>query len=267
MTNNHVLADILEFKHLEIEKLKRVFPRDALLKSAEMTGPKRSLRQALLAQDPAIKVIAEIKRSSPMKSFKAIGFDPVQIARSYEAAGAVALSVLTDARFFSGHQVYVPLARESVELPVLRKDFIIDPWQIAETAALGADAVLLMACNFDSTDSLSALYGEAIRLGLEPLIEIHSQTEWEMIKPLKPRLLGVNNRDFNSPDLAIDIQTTARIAPSLPEDAAVISESGLHLREDLLTLLDCNVDGFLVGSSLMNSDDPGAALKNLIGDG
>ena len=264
MTINPTLLKILDYKRLEVERLKNIFPIETLRDAAAKHGERRSLRVALMDQSPGLKIIAEIKRASPSACFKPTGFDPVGIAKSYESAGAVALSVLTEARFFSGNSAYVPLIRDAVRLPVLRKDFIFDLWQVVESAALGADAVLLMAVNFRDTGAIEPLYKEAIELGLEPLVEIHSEEEWRMVEPLGPMIVGINNRDFLSPDLTIDIGTTETIAPLLPPGVVVVSESGISTREEIERLQNRGVHGFLVGSSLMKQDDPGKALGRLI---
>jgi indole-3-glycerol phosphate synthase len=261
---NPTLLKIVEYKRQEVDLLKSIYPIATLRDSAAKHGPRKSLRAALMDKSPDTKIIAEIKRSSPSACFKPIDFDPVGIARSYESAGAIALSVLTEARFFSGNSAYVPLISDATQLPVLRKDFIVDQWQVVETAALGADAILLMAINFKDTKAIEPLYKEAIELGLEPLVEIHSQKEWEMVKPLNPMIVGINNRDFMSPDLKIDIGTTLSIAPFIPRGAAIVSESGISNRDDIELLQDRGVHGFLVGTSLMKEDDPGAALKRLL---
>lgn len=264
MTINPTLLKILEHKRLEVDRLKSIIPIETLRDAAAKHGPRRSLRAALMDQSPDVKIIAEIKRSSPSACFKPIGFDPVGIAKSYESAGAAALSVLTEPRFFSGNSTYVPLIKDAVRLPVLRKDFILDQWQVVESAALGADAVLLMAINFKDTGAIEPLYKEAVELGLEPLVEIHSEKEWKMVEPLDPMIIGINNRDFMAPDLRVDIGTTMTIAPLLPPGAVIVSESGISNRDDIELLQNHGVHGFLVGSSLMKEDDPGEALKRLL---
>ncbi|VAX17156.1 Indole-3-glycerol phosphate synthase [hydrothermal vent metagenome] len=264
MTMNRAILKILEYKRREIERLKSAFPLETLREAAVKRGAKRSLRGALTDNVTDIRIIAEIKRSSPSACFKPVEFDPEGIAKAYESAGAVALSVLTEARFFSGNSAYVPLIRDATQLPVLRKDFILDIWQVVESAALGADAILLMAVNFRDAEAIEPLYKEAIELGMEPLVEIHSEKEWRMVEPLKPAIVGINNRDFLSPDLKVDIGTTVKLAPLIPSGVTVVSESGISTREDIERLRNCGVHGFLVGSSLMKEDDPGKALKKLI---
>ncbi|MBI4666149.1 MAG: indole-3-glycerol-phosphate synthase [Nitrospinae bacterium] len=266
MTGVHpILNSILAHKREELRFGKAMVSEEELLFAAERKGQKpRSLYSVLTAPGGKVRIIAEIKRSSPSAMIKPTGFDPARIAQAYETAGACAISVLTDARFFCGAPVYVPMAREAVSLPVLRKDFILDRWQLAETAALGADAVLLMVANFQDVSAFESLYHRALELNLEPLVEIHSEKEWERISHLKPRLVGVNNRDFMSPTLAVDSGTALRIAPLLPDDVAVVSESGISSPEQIRRAMEAGVDGFLIGSHFMKQENPGKALHELI---
>ncbi len=261
---NPLLKNILDNKREEVDHLKRVYSEDALLDAARKIGDRRSLAGAIKHGEKKPRVIAEIKRSSPTKMLKPTRFDPKAIAISYESGGASALSVLTDARFFCGHSAYIPIVRAAVSIPVLRKDFVIDKYQISEAAALGADAILLMALNFEDTDALGELYHHALSLGLEVLLEIHSQKEWEKVEPLHPKLVGINNRDFLSPKLAVDIMTTIRLAPQLPADVVIVSESGISSAEDISKLSAAGARGFLIGSAFMAHDDPGACLARLI---
>jgi len=266
MSLHPVIGAIIENKREEIDHLKMIVGIETLREAAQKSkAARRPLVKALLGGGAGMKVIAEVKRSSPTRCFRPVGFDPVGIAKGYESAGAVAVSVLTESRFFSGSASYVPMVRAAMSLPVLRKDFIVDRWQVAESAALGADAVLLMAVNFPDTASLAPLYQDALDYGLEALVEIHSEKDWELVKPLKPKLVGINNRDFLSSELDVDIQTSARIAPLLPEDVAIVSESGISRREEMAQLLKSGVHGFLIGSSLMQEEDPGEELRKLLG--
>jgi indole-3-glycerol phosphate synthase len=261
-----VLKAILDYKRDETRHAQKLVPQTGLIRMAEKRlGDFRSLHGALANKGSAPGIIAEIKRASPSTMFKPVGFDPARIARGYEEAGASALSVITEARFFCGSPLYVPIVREAVSIPVLRKDFIISRWQVAESAALGADAILLMTVNFADQAQFEDLYRFAVELGLEPLVEIHSREEWEAVRGLKPKLVGVNNRDFRSPGLAVDMETTARIAPLIAGDATVVSESGITSAQDMIRLSRMGAGGFLIGSGLMREDDPGAALGKLIG--
>ncbi len=260
-----ILTSILDNKREEVGYLKSLIPEVVIREKASLRAPCRSLRDAVGAGNGGVKVIAEIKRSTPTVMLRATSFDPVKIAKSYEAGGAVALSVLTDARFFSGHSLYVPMTRDQVSIPVLRKEFIIDSWQVVETAALGADAILLMAvCLTD--DQLAEYFELAQELGLEPLVEIHNEKEWERVKKLGPKLVGINNRDFLSKNLDVDIDATLRLAPVLPNDVTVISESGVSTADDLRKLIKAGADGFLIGTAFMKEDYPGAALAKLLSE-
>ncbi|VAX22098.1 Indole-3-glycerol phosphate synthase [hydrothermal vent metagenome] len=261
---NPVLKNILDNKREEIDHQKRIYSEDALVEAAGKIGARRSLAGAVEHGEEKLKVIAEIKRSSPSRMLKPTRFNPKEIAISYEAGGASALSVLTDTRFFCGHGAFIPIVREAVSIPVLRKDFVIDKYQITEAAALGADAILLMALNFENTDALGELYHHALSLGLEVLLEIHSEKEWEKVAALDPKLVGINNRDFLSPELATDIMTTIGLAPRLPADVVIISESGISSPEDIAKLSRAGARGFLIGSAFMIHDDPGAELARLI---
>lgn len=260
---NPVIEKILAHKWDEVRLAKLSMPEEALVEAAGKLGERRSLIGAIKEKKGAPAIIAEIKRATPSAVLRPVGFDPVAIARSYEAAGAAAVSVLTDARFFCGEPLYVPMVREAVSIPTLRKDFIVDTWQVAEAAALGADAVLLMALN-SSDEELASLYNRTLKLGMEPLVEIHSKEEWERVRPLAPKLVGINNRDFTSDDLRVDTNVSADLISDLPDDVTVISESGISSAAEIRRLMDVGADGFLIGSAFMKEADPGAALSNLL---
>ncbi|MBF0634268.1 MAG: indole-3-glycerol-phosphate synthase [Nitrospinae bacterium] len=266
MSISPVLQAILDHKTEETRHARKLVSEADLIRVAERRrGDFRSLHGALANKGDKPGIIAEIKRASPSTMFKASDFHPARIAAGYEKAGASALSVITESRFFCGSPMYIPILRPAVSIPVLRKDFILDRWQVAETAALGADAILLMTVNFEDTERFADLYRFAVELGLEPLVEIHSSQEWESVRGLKPRLVGVNNRDFRSPTLSVDMMTTGRIAPLIAGEAIVVSESGISSPEDMIRISAEGADGFLIGSGLMREDDPGAGLERLIG--
>lgn len=266
MSVSPVLQAILDHKKDETRHAQKLVSEADLIRVAEKRrGDFRSLHGALSNKGAKPGIIAEIKRASPSTMFKPSSFDPARIATGYEKAGASALSVITESRFFCGSPLYVPIVRATVSIPVLRKDFILSRWQVAETAALGADAILLMTVNFEDHEEFAGLYRFAVELGLEPLVEIHSSREWDAVRGLKPKLIGVNNRDFRSPTLSVDTRTTGRIAPLIAGEAMVVSESGIASAEDLIRISDEGADGFLIGSGLMREDDPGAALERLIG--
>ena len=206
-------------------------------------------------------VIAEIKRASPSAGLIREDFDPAAIARSYEQGGATCLSVLTDEPFFQGHADYLAAARESCALPVLRKDFIIDPWQVWETRAMGADALLLIVAALDDA-ALAGLSDLGHELGLSVLVEVHDEAELERALAVPGDLVGINNRDLHR--FVTDLDTSRRLAPRVPEDRLVISESGIHTPSDIARLRGGGIAAFLIGESFMRQADPGKALQTLI---
>ncbi len=205
-------------------------------------------------------VIAELKKASPTRGFIRENFVASEIAQDFAAAGAACLSVLTDRQFFHGRNEYLVQARTECTLPVLRKDFIVDTYQVFETRAIGADCILLIAAILDakSLKSLSDLAGE---LGLDVLIEVHNPDELEMALALNPRLIGINNRNLHT--FTVSLNTTIDLMDSIPEEIPVISESGIAKRDDVNRLTDAGVKGFLVGESLMADENPGKRLKQL----
>ena len=263
MALNRAIEKIIEHKTEEVAQSKRLYSEQYLVEVSADNVSSLSLTTSLKKTDGPINVIAEIKRASPSAMLMATDFDPVKIARSYEKAGAKAISVLTDTRFFCGSPMYVPLVKKAVSIPVLRKEFVIDKLQLAESAALGADAVLLMAVLFESVDQIGELYYYAQELGLDVLMEIHTEDEWKKVEPLKPKLVGVNNRDFMSPDLAVDLATIKKIAPILPADVTVVCESGILRAEDMRGLEEY-ADAFLIGSLFMKDKDPGVVLSKTL---
>ncbi|MBI5814000.1 MAG: indole-3-glycerol-phosphate synthase [Nitrospinae bacterium] len=263
MTLHKTLFAILDHKREEVDAAKSIFPEEELLKAAGRRGKARSLYSAIMAGN-GLRIIAEVKRSSPSVMLMASGFDPKSIAMAYESAGAAAISVLTDTRFFCGSPYFLPVIRDAVSIPVLRKDFIIDRWQVAESAALGADAMLLMTVNFGGISRLEDLYEYTLKLGMEPLLEIHSADEWDAIKHLRPKIVGINNRDFKSPNLEVDVAATLAVAPLIPKDVAVVSESGLTSNAELVKLSAAGARGFLIGSAFMRNPDPGAELAAML---
>ncbi len=208
-------------------------------------------------------VIAEVKKGSPSKGVIRKDFDPLAIAETYQANGATCLSVLTDENFFMGHLLYLAKIREVVSLPLLRKDFICDPYQIYEARAAGADAILLIAAMLDAVQlaEYNALAGE---LQLDVLLEVHDETELEAALTTGCELIGINNRNLQT--FATDLATTERLLPLIPADHFVIAESGISSRADVLRLQKAGARGFLVGESLMREDDIGAKLKELQGE-
>jgi indole-3-glycerol phosphate synthase len=207
-------------------------------------------------------LITEVKKGSPSKGIIREDFDPVEIAEIYQNSGATCLSVLTDEQFFYGHLRYLGLIREQVSLPLLRKDFICDPYQIVEARVYGADAVLLIAAML-SVDELLEFNGVARDLGLDVLLEVHNEEELEAALQTDCELIGINNRNLKT--FETDLGTTARLAKMIPAERLIVAESGIRNRADIETLQQAGADAFLVGESLMREGDIGAKLQELLG--
>ncbi|MEO8372954.1 MAG: indole-3-glycerol phosphate synthase TrpC [Candidatus Solibacter sp.] len=232
-----------------------IWEREAELRLAS----RRDFRAALTAKSPAI--IAEVKKASPSKGVLATDFDPVRIAASYEAGGAAALSVLTDGPFFQGSLADLQAARGAVSLPVLRKDFTIDPSQILEAAAHGADAILLIAAIL-STDEMRSFREIAARYRLSALVEVHDRAELERAIDSGAEIIGVNNRNLSTFELSLDVSLS--LAEFMPRNAVLVSESGIHNSADIARLRAAGYQAFLVGEHLMKSGDPATALRELV---
>lgn len=221
---------------------------------------RRSLRAAL-AGGTSTRIIAEMKRASP--SAGALReLDPAAMARCYENSGACALSVLTEPNWFKGTEADMRLARGAVRLPVLRKDFVVEPYQVLETAAWGADVLLLIVAAMDAA-RLRDLYDMAVGLGLEVLAEAHTESELELAVSLPHAVVGVNSRDLKT--LKTDLGTAIRLAALIPRDRLAVAESGIKTRADIKTLESAGYRGFLIGETLMRASDPGSALRDLMG--
>ena len=259
-----ILDDILAHKRQEVAAQKQRVDMDTLVAniSASNDTP-RGFMKALQARVAigGTAVIAEVKKASPSMGVIRASFDPVAIAESYAAAGATCLSVLTDEKYFQGSGRYLRLIRAAVGLPLLRKDFIVDEYQIVEARALGADAILLIVAAL-SDDELAAFTRLAHDLGLDVLVEVHDEAECERALKLPLRVIGVNNRNLH--DFSVSLDTTRRIKAMVPTDYLVVSESGIHTRADIDALQADGVSAFLVGGALMQADDPGAALATLL---
>lgn len=227
--------------------------------AAEQTRP-RGFRLAL-EQCPGLALIAEIKKASPSKGLIRKDFDPPQHALDYAMGGASCLSVLTDFPYFQGHEDFLIAARAACELPVLRKDFMVDPWQVAEARAIGADAVLIIVAALDDSQ-MAEIESAARERGMDVLVEVHNEAEMERAARLRSRLIGVNNRDLKR--FVTDIGTTERLAPLAPEGTLLVSESGINGHADLVRLSACGARTFLVGESLMRQADVAAATRALL---
>lgn len=257
-----ILDTILAHKRSEVATRRAQRPHAGLLAGCRSALPVRGFVRALQsAFDAGIPgVIAEIKKASPSKGLIRADFDPPSIAASYESGGATCLSVLTDERFFQGTDSYLQAARNAVTLPVIRKEFIVDRYQIAESRCLGADCILLIASALDPS-ALAEFHQEATELGLDVLIEVHDEQELADALALSPRLVGVNNRNLKT--FEVSLQTTVRLKALLPPGILMVAESGIHTREDVRLLQGCGVNTFLVGEAFMRAEDPGSRLREL----
>jgi len=258
-----ILDRILETKRADVAARKACTPLaelDSLIRA--QTAP-RGFKAALDARSvggPAL--IAEIKKASPSKGVIREDFDPPAHARSYQAGGATCLSVLTDEPWFQGSDAFLQAARAACSLPVLRKDFIVDPWQAPESRAIGADAILLIMAALDDM-TLAEIEAAAIESGLDVLVEVHDEKELERALKLKSRLIGVNNRDLR--DFTVDFKRTYDLVSKAPKECTFVAESGLSTRADLDAMSEKGVRCFLVGEALMRADDIEAATRALLG--
>ena len=259
-----ILNKILARKQQEIESRQQQLTPAQLQQRAMQAPAPRGFVAALKArvEQGQAAVIAEIKKASPSKGVIRENFDPVEIAASYQAGGASCLSVLTDRDFFQGHEDYLVAARAACELPVIRKDFIIDPYQVVESRAIGADCILLIVAALED-EALAELHASARSQGMDVLVEVHDRDELERALRLDLELVGINNRDLRTFDTSLD--TTIGLLDAIPEQCLVVTESGIHTREDVALMRDNNVNAFLVGEAFMRKPDPGQALQELFG--
>jgi indole-3-glycerol phosphate synthase len=255
-----VLDRILESRRAEVEHRKKVLPETALKYGVKAATPLRDFIGAL--SRPGINIMAELKPASPSRGVIREPFDPVALAQSLAAAGAAALSVLTEPEFFRGSLKNLRDARKSVQLPVLRKDFIFDPWQVWEARANDADSFLLIVATLKD-DLLKELILLGRELGMEPLVEIHTREELDRAIAAEACIIGVNNRNLKT--LAVRTETSFELVDHIPEDCIAISESGIRTNGELVKLRAAGFDAFLVGTRLMLSSDPAAVLSELLG--
>ena len=256
------LAEICATKRDEVAARKKAVSLSDLEAMAGFQTPPRGFRAALDAKAAAgFGLIAEVKKASPSKGLIRADFDPPAHARAYEAGGAACLSVLTDAPYFQGHEDYLIAARAACALPILRKDFMVDPWQVLEARALGADAILVIMAALD--DVLAAEIEEtALSLGMDVLVETHDAEEFDRALKLRSRLIGVNNRNLK--DFTVDFARTYELVGRAPDGCTFIAESGLGSHEDLTAMAEHGVRCFLVGESLMRQADVEAATRALL---
>jgi Indole-3-glycerol phosphate synthase len=264
-----ILDQIVATKREEIARAKVAVPIERLKDALADAPPVRDFCAALTVSSPtkianevSVRLIAEVKKASPSQGIIRADFDPVQIARTYQAAGASCLSVLTDEKYFQGRLDYLRQIRATVKIPILRKDFILDTYQLFEARAAGADAVLLIAECLDDCH-LRKLHNEAIELGMAPLVEFYDPMNLPRVLEAGAHLIGVNNRDLRS--FQVNLDHTIRLRDKIPLDCVLVAESGIHTRADVLRLQAAGVDAMLVGESLMREPDIAAAVKCLLG--
>ena len=255
-----ILQKIVENKREEVARQKEILPLGELRQMLADRPPIRDFEGAIRDRDCA--VIAEVKRSSPSKGRIREDFNPIEIAGIYENNGASAISILTEQKFFGGNAAYVPQISRVVGLPLLRKDFIIDPYQINETRVLGADALLLIARLLEAGE-LRDFIGLASELGLAALVEVHDAADMEKAISSGARIVGINNRDLAT--FRTDLDVSIRLARRIPKAIMVVSESGIDSRGDIEMLMEAGIHAFLVGESLMREKDVGKKLRELLG--
>lgn len=264
MPKTRLLDEILAHKRAETAaRRRRISERNFREMAAETPAPgglAAALRARIDAGGPA--VIAELKKASPSRGVLCADFEPTGLAAGYQRGGAAALSVLTDAKYFQGSGAVLELARRGSGLPILRKDFILEPYQIYESRAMGAAAVLLIAAALPDDGELAALRRLARDCGLDALVEVHDEDELARAAAAGAELIGINNRDLQT--FEVDLATAERLAPQVPPGALPVAESGIRDAADLARLRRCGIDAFLIGETLMRAADPGARLGELL---
>lgn len=257
-----ILDKIVDARRESVAHRKRVLPDVALKMAAEKAAPPRDFADALTRA--GYNIIAELKKASPSLGVIREDYAPSKLAAALESAGAAALSVLTEEEFFLGSLAHLKEAKKAVQIPILRKDFIVDPWQVWEARAVGADAFLLIVAVLEDAP-LRELLELGRSLKMEPLVEVHSRAELDRAISAGARIIGVNNRDLR--DFAVRLETSLELVEAIPEACIAVSESGLHTHADLARLRSAGFDAFLIGERLMKSPDPGEPLRELIGPG
>jgi indole-3-glycerol phosphate synthase len=255
-----VLDRIVEARRVSIVHRQKTVPETALRFGVKHAEPARDFAAALTRD--AINVIAELKKASPSRGVLRAEFDPAALANGFEAAGAAALSVLTEEEFFQGDLKHMKVARAAVGVPVLRKDFIVDPWQVWEARATNADSFLLIVAALDDV-RLAELLALGRELGMEPLVEAHTCVELARALATGARILGINNRDLRT--LEVRLETSYELIEAVPDECIAVAESGLRTHDDLKRLRGAGFDAFLIGEHLMLQPDPAAALRSLLG--
>jgi len=255
-----ILDQIIENKILEIGQSKKTLPLEKLMESLQRARPPRNFYEAV-KPDGNLRIIAEIKRASPSKGIISKDFDPLRIAESYAAGGASALSVLTDEKYFKGSLTYLSDIRDTVDTPLLRKDFIVDPYQVYESRHYGADALLLIVAALDQK-LLKELLSLTESLGMNALVEVHDEKELELALDAGAGIIGINNRDLKT--FTVDLDVSLNLSKRVPGGTIVVAESGIKSNEDIHKLRSHGVHVFLIGETFMKSPDPGSELSSLI---
>jgi indole-3-glycerol phosphate synthase len=259
LDREHILRRIIEAKQRRVQASKLRVPEPIVKRMAETAAPVPSFREALL-KPQRVRIIAEIKKASPSKGLLRADLDPAALALTYTQAGACAISVVTEEDLFSGDLRWIREIRERTDLPVLRKDFVFEPYQIYETRACGSSALLLIVAMLEPSE-LKDLIVMAHALGVEPLVEVHDEAELGEALEAGASIIGVNNRDLKT--FEVDVQTSLRLAERIPEDRLFVVESGIQNKADIDALLRVGADAFLIGEHFLTSADPASALGRL----
>ena len=260
----NILQKIHQDKLVEVRNKKKLFSSDEICKkikcnSVTTKGFIDAIEKKIKQNQTAI--ISEIKKASPSKGIIRENFDPEEIAKIYQDNGATCISVLTDEKYFMGKNEYLTKVRKTVDLPILRKDFIIDPYQILETKLIGADCILLIMAMLSDEQAVN-LEAKAMDIGLDVLVEVHDEEELNRALKLKTKLIGINNRDLKT--LEVDINISKKLVKMIPNNYIVVCESGIESRVDIQAMKACNINTFLIGESLMREEDISLALRNLL---
>jgi indole-3-glycerol phosphate synthase len=258
--SGNVLERIVDARRADVSRRKRIVPEAVMRMAVKKADAVRDFPGTLCRN--GINVISELKKASPSAGVLRADFDPVALARGFEQVGAAALSVLTEEAHFQGSLAYLRDARAATSVPILRKDFIVEPWQVWETRAAGADTFLLIVAALEPAE-LSDLLGLGRELGMEPLVEVHTRPELDLAIAAGARIIGVNNRDLHT--LEVRVETSLALIDAIPENCIAVSESGLRSASDLAKLRAAGFDAFLIGETLMRHADPAAGLRSLLG--